>query len=111
MILNILGQMQKSVEAINGKMDVFIELQTNTHKDPVSLNTPLDIMTLITLPDHLRKTAMIICRSERATAEQIAKQTNRARAVESSYLNQLVVMGHIKKQRKGRKTYFYVDTE
>jgi predicted transcriptional regulator len=54
---------------------------------------------------------MAICRCGRATAEEIAGQTSRARAVESAYLNQLVIMGYLKKERKGRKAYFYVDRE
>jgi len=71
----------------------------------------LDVMTLLSMPDHLRKTAMAICRSGRATAEEISGQTARARAVESAYLNQLVIMGYLKKERRGRKAYFYVDRE
>jgi len=77
----------------------------------LSPDTPLDVMTLLSMPDHLRKTAMMICRLGRATAEEIADQTTRARAVESAYLNQLVIMGYLKKERKGRKAYFYVDRE
>jgi len=41
----------------------------------------------------------------------VAEQTKRARAVESSYLNQLVMMGYLKKERRGRKAYFYVEKE
>lgn len=43
--------------------------------------------------------------------KQIAEQTKRARAVESAYLNQLVIMEYLKKERKGRKAYFYIDRE
>jgi hypothetical protein len=31
--------------------------------------------------------------------------------VESAYLNQLVIMGHLKKERNGRKAYFFVERE
>jgi transposase-like protein len=68
----------------------------------------LDVMTLLSLPDHLRKTATIASRFGRTTAEEIAKATNRARAVESSYLNQLVRMGYLKKERSGRRVFFSV---
>ena len=57
------------------------------------------------------KRAVTLCKLERATADEVADQTKRARAVESGYLNQLVVMGYLKKQRDGRKAYFYVDRE
>jgi predicted transcriptional regulator len=54
---------------------------------------------------------MTVCRSGRATAYQISQQTNRARAVESAYLNQLVLMGYLKKERKGRKAYFFAERD
>jgi len=96
-------------------MEVIIEIQKNssdTQKSALALpDASLDVMTLLSMPDHLRKTAMAICRCGRATAEEVAEQTNRARAVESAYLNQLVIMDYIKKERKGRKAYFFVDAE
>jgi hypothetical protein len=94
-------------------MEVIIELQKHDRKDAAQPlgDTPLDVMTLLSMPDHLRKTAMTVCRAGRGTAEEIAQQTSRARAVESAYLNQLVLMGYLKKERKGRKAYFYADRE
>jgi hypothetical protein len=96
-------------------MEVIIEIQKNSndaHRSPSMLpDASLDVMTLLSMPDHLRKTAMTICRCGRATADEIAQQTSRARAVESAYLNQLVIMGYLKKERKGRRAYFYVDRE
>ena len=115
--LTILEKIEESLERLNDKMEVMIEIQRNNGNDSNPKNTPflpdasLDVMTLLSMPDHLRKTAMTICRCGRATAEEISGQTTRARAVESAYLNQLVIMGYLKKQRKGRKAYFYVDRE
>jgi predicted transcriptional regulator len=68
-----------------------------------------DIMTLLTLPDHLRKTTMILHQLEKATANQVAEKSHRSRAVESSYLNQLVTMGYIKKMRVSQQVYFYFE--
>ena len=110
--LQILEKIRENLEKLNEKMEVMIELQKHGRKDVQPLpETPLDVMTLLSMPDHLRKTAMTVCRLGRATAEEIAQQTHRARAVESAYLNQLVIMGYLKKERKGRKAYFYVDRE
>jgi hypothetical protein len=94
-------------------MEVMIEIQKHGRKDMTQplTDAPLDVMTLLSMPDHLRKTAMTLCRCGRATAEEVSVQTSRARAVESAYLNQLVIMGHLKKERKGRKAYFYADRE
>ena len=110
----ILEKIKENLERLNEKIEVIIEIQKNVNvrKDtPMLPDASLDVMTLLNMPDHLRKTAMTICRSGRATAEEIAEQTTRARAVESAYLNQLVIMGYLKKERKGRKAYFYVDRE
>jgi hypothetical protein len=109
----ILEKIKDNLERLNEKMEVIIELQKHDHKDgPQPLqDAPLDVMTLLSMPDHLRKTAMTVCRSGRATADEISLQTTRARAVESAYLNQLVLMGYLKKERKGRKAYFYAERE
>ena len=115
MPVTILEKIEESLERLNEKMEVIIEIQKNsndTHKPTAMLpDASLDVMTLLSMPDHLRKTAMTICRCGRATADEISQQTSRARAVESAYLNQLVIMGYLKKERKGRKAYFYVDRE
>jgi predicted transcriptional regulator len=110
--LHLLKKIKENLERVNEKMEVMIELQKHGRKEFQPLHdTPLDVMTLLSMPDHLRKTAMTICRCGRATAEEVAQQTTRARAVESAYLNQLVIMGHLKKERKGRKAYFYADRD
>jgi hypothetical protein len=112
--LNMLEKIEESLEKLNDKIEIMIEIQKNGSSQKASLALPdasLDVMTLLSMPDHLRKTAMTICRCSRATAEEISEQTKRARAVESAYLNQLVFMGYLKKERKGRKAYFYIDKE
>jgi hypothetical protein len=113
--ISILEKIEENLEKLNEKMEVMIEIQKNSNGNqrsaPTLPDAPLDVMTLLSMPDHLRKTAMAICRCGRATAQEIAEQTRRARAVESAYLNQLVIMGYLKKERKGRKAYFYVDRE
>ena len=113
--ISILEKIEASLERLNDKIEVMIEIQKNggdNHRQTAALpEASLDVMTLLSMPDHLRKTAMSICRCTKATAEEIAQQTSRARAVESAYLNQLVIMGYIKKERKGRKAYFYIDRE
>ena len=108
----ILEKITEHLEKLNEKMEIMIELQKRGGTDVKPfLDAPLDVMTLLSMPDHLRKTAMAVCRLGRATAQEVADQTHRARAVESGYLNQLVIMGHLKKERMGRKAYFYVEKE
>lgn len=108
----ILNKINENLEQINVKLGKLIKsreaLEQAADKRREELEA-LDVMTLLSLPDHLRKTAMILCRLGRATAGQVSKESGRARAVESGYLNQLVVMGHVKKMREGRDVYFYIE--
>lgn len=109
----ILERIKESLDRLNEKMDVFIEIQKHNPRSDLDQSIPdvLDVMTLLSLPDHLRKTAVALCKLGQATADEVAQQTKRARAVESGYLNQLMLMGHVRKERKGRKAYFYVEKE
>lgn len=107
----ILQKIKESLDRLNEKMDVMIEIQRHGQREDQTIPDVLDVMTLLSLPDHLRKTAVNLCKLGQATAEEVAEQTKRARAVESGYLNQLVLMGYLKKERKGRKAYFFVEKE
>lgn len=111
----ILERIKECLDKLNEKMEVFIELQKSEQKEDAmglpGLPEALDVMTLLSLPDHLRKTAISLCKLGEATADEVAEHTKRARAVESGYLNQLVLMGYLKKERRGRKTYFYVEKQ
>jgi len=110
---SILQKIKESLDRLNEKMEVMIEIQKHGQRVQSQDGIPdvLDVMTLLSLPDHLRKTAVTLCKLDQATADEVAEQTKRARAVESGYLNQLVLMGYVKKERRGRKAYFYVDRE
>ena len=70
-----------------------------------------DLMNLLSLPDHLRKTAIAVCSLGEVTAQDVALKTKRARAVESKYLNQLVLMQYMQKKKRGRTAYFYFEKE
>ena len=74
------------------------------------LNLEPDALSLLSLPLSLRKRAMVLYRLERATADDLARETGRLRAVESASANQLVRMGYLKKSREGRTVYFYIDS-
>jgi hypothetical protein len=110
--VTILQKIKDSLDRLNEKIEVMIEIQKHEqHVNQEGIPNVLDVMTLLSLPDHLRKTAVTLCKLDHATADLVAEQTKRARAVESGYLNQLVLMGYVKKERRGRKAYFYVERE
>lgn len=104
---------EEDIEKIKRYRDMMEKdgLEVRYSNDPYAFSPPsgreIDILT--NLPDHLKRTALTLEKLSRATAEEVAAQTKRARAVESAYLNQLVIMGYFKKERIGRKTFFYVE--
>ena len=69
------------------------------------------LLRILELPKHLQTTIVTLLKLGRATAPEVSKSTGKARAVESAYLNQLVVMKIVRKERKGRKAFFNVDLE
>ena len=75
------------------------------------VTTDRRLFRILELPKHLQTTVLTLLKLGRATATEISEATEKARAVESAYLNQLVVMKIVCKERKGRKAYFTVDLE
>jgi hypothetical protein len=58
------------------------------------------------LPDHLRKTFVVVASKGETKAAIVSNLTGRCRAVESSYLNQLARMGWLKKRRESKSILF-----
>lgn len=107
--LQTLIRISENLERITEKMEAMIEMQSQGRRDfQPTIATPVDPAILLSLPDYLRKTFTEVCKRNNMSATEVAQQTKRARAVESSYLNRLVVMGYVKKKRNGRKTLFYI---
>jgi hypothetical protein len=108
--------MRERLERIERKIDVLArgireKYPTKKVEEIKELDNSLDIMTLLSLPDHLRKSAMAIIKMGDAMAEDVAKETERSRAVESAYLNQLVRMGYLRRKRMGKRVYFLVEAK
>lgn len=109
----LLEQIVTNLKDINSKLDKLI-VQVETRDEQISekekiVADSLDVITLLSLPDHLRTTATTLFEIGPATADEISQITNKERAVESNYLNQLVRMNHVRKYREGRKVYFRIN--
>ena len=119
----LLAMLVEKLKKMNEKLDSIVEVNTKilktqeeflqrvTNKNYPSKDTMLepDAMALLSLPASLRKTAMVLYKLNEATAEDLANETKRLRAVESASAKQLVRMGYLKKKREGRKVYFYIE--
>jgi ArsR family transcriptional regulator, lead/cadmium/zinc/bismuth-responsive transcriptional repressor len=109
------------IHQLSAKLDILIDLNQRSlkieehrerSKDKVKGSLPKkapDALALIALPASLQKTLLILYQVEKATAEDLAKETKRLRAVESAAANQLVRLGYIKKRRQGRDVFFYIE--
>ena len=116
MLIDELTQVNKKLDSmveLNGKMlktqEEFLQRVTNQSYRSEAIKLEPDAMTLLFLPRSLRKTVMALYKLKEATAEDLARETKRLRAVESASANQLVRMGYLKKRREGRKVYFYIE--
>ena len=116
---SLLVQLIEEIKLANKKLDLIIEQNGNNQNQKTkkkhdnksiqkSRFTP-DVLSLLSLPGHLRKTVISLYKLEKATAEELSIETKRLRAVESASANQLVRMGYLKKKRQGHKVYFYIE--
>jgi hypothetical protein len=111
--LNLLNQKLDSLVDVSFqilKVNEELLQRANSRSKKTTLKLEPDALSLLSLPLSLRKTVMILYRIERATADDLARETGRLRAVESASANQLVRMGYLKKEREGRDVYFYIDS-
>jgi hypothetical protein len=119
---NAIQQILVTLNQINDKLETILELNQQLLKinqnllqiadkkePPTEINKEPDVMALLNLPLALRKTILVLYKLEKATADEIAKETSRLRAVESAAANALVRMGYVKKKREGRDVFFYIE--
>jgi predicted transcriptional regulator len=77
---------------------------SSSRNQPKSIN----MSDLLALPSSLQKTMLTAQTLKEATANEVAEKTGRDRTVENIYLNQLVRLGYLEKERRGRRIYFKV---
>src|SRR2546422_827774 len=83
----VLTQIDRSLREINSKLALLMKTQSSKTGTPGSSpDIGLDVETLLSLPDHLRKSAMTLSEFGEATARQVARKTGRTRAAVSDYL-------------------------
>ncbi len=104
-----LEKLYEKLQQINDKLDRLLQEKKPSNIIDSDILESLDVMTLLSLPDHLRMSASTLFELGKATADEVSNVTSKERAVESNYLNQLVRMGHVEKFREGRKVYFRIN--
>ncbi len=99
---SILDKIFKEIQNIRYRLD---DLENNLSSwNPQPIEIPES--KLMALPDHLRKTFMVVLSKGECSTVQVSNLTGRCRAIESSYLNQLSRMGWLYKRRVSKTTHF-----
>jgi len=112
-ILDELKNLSAKVDSIRDSIEVLLDMQKKLLQSLKKANGSIkdtefipDVLSLLSLPTSLRKTVLTLARIGEATSDEISKETNRKRAIESGYANQLIRLGYLDKRRVGRKVYF-----
>jgi len=85
------------------RLDDLENMISNWHPQPIHISES----KLLSLPDNLRKTYLVVASKGECNATQVSNTTARSRAIESSYLNQLVRMGWLAKRRNSKTLNFH----
>ncbi|NVM02550.1 MAG: helix-turn-helix transcriptional regulator [Candidatus Helarchaeota archaeon] len=102
-----LKEIKLLLASIDSKFDIFIDkLDQFLAGSSVGQLKALDVTELLKLSKPLQDTATTLMELGEATANEVAEKTGLQRAVESAHLNELVRLGYVKKERKGRLAYF-----
>ena len=96
-----------ALEATVRRLTAEVDALKAAHGSPGPAPPRPELPTLLDLPDHLRKTMVAIIELDGGTAVDVADRTGRVRNLESSYLNQLVRLGHLQKRREARCYVFH----
>ena len=104
---SVLQQIFKEMIALRRRLDEIESNFSNLKHQPVSVQES----ELIELPDHLRKTFMVIAKKGECDAMQVSNHTGRCRAIESNYLNQLSRMGWLDKRRISKVVNFRLQSQ
>jgi hypothetical protein len=109
--LSIIITLLKSIDAKLGEFSKNNKITINSPKESTQLKSTADIMTLLTLPSSLRKTAMALYKFKKANAIELSNETGRVRSIESNFANQLVRLNFAQKKRVGKVVYFFIESE
>jgi hypothetical protein len=75
-------------------------------RDENTNKKPLDAIAILSLPEHLRKTALTVHKMGRATAVMIAEATGSKVDVEKSNLFELRGMGYLEMEKQDEDIFF-----
>ncbi len=104
---SIFDQIFREMQNIRFRLDDMEKNLSSWKPQPMSVAES----DLISLPDHLRQTYLVVLQKGECQATVVSNSTGRCRAIESNYLNQLNRMGWLNKRRVSKAIHFRAVTE
>jgi hypothetical protein len=104
---SIFNQIFREMQNIRFRLDDLQNAMASWSPQPVEISES----KLISLPDHLRRTFMVVVSKGECSSVIVSNMTGRCRAIESNYLNQLVRMGWLNKRRDSKTMHFRAVSE
>jgi len=101
---SVLDKIFHEMIAIRCRLDDLERNMSSWSPEPLHISDS----NLLLLPDHLRRSYMIVASRGECAAELVSNLTGRSRAIESNYLNQLTRMGWLNKRRVCKTINFRV---
>jgi hypothetical protein len=68
----------------------------------------LDVTTLLSLPDHLRKTGVAVMKLKKGSVDDVAAEIGSTKRETKSYLDRLTLMNILNKKREGEHMIYYI---
>ena len=99
---SILEQIFREMMKLRQRLDDIENNFSNLNPPPIQIAES----KLISLPDHLRRTFVVVASEGECDAVVVSNSTGRCRAIESNYLNQLLRMGWLNKRRISKTVFF-----
>ncbi len=99
---SVIEKIYKEMVIMRHRLDDIEKNFSNWKPNPIDVTESL----LMKLPDHLRKTFVIVASKGECNAVEVSNLTGRCRAIESNYLNQLTRMGWLAKKRISKVIVF-----
>lgn len=94
-------QIFREMRSINARLT---EIERKLSNKSTKMEIPES--SLFSLPDHLRRSYLIVISRGEASSTETSIGSGRCRALESNYLNQLTRMGWLIKSKRSKTTYF-----
>jgi len=100
------GSLEERLAALERRVQELEQGMRLLRRGDVGGAAPSALTDLLNLPDSMQRTMIALQELKEGNAADVAERTGRNRSVETIYLNGLVRMGLVTRERRGHRVYF-----